>query len=113
MGRFVETPDIRLHRVDHGGEGVPIVLVHGLGGSTADWDAVAPTLTRLGRVTAVDLPRFGFSPPTRTGGLDAMADALARFVDGVVGDAGTPAVLIGNSMGGVLSTLVAADQELR
>ena len=111
MGRIVETSSVRLHRVDHGGEGLPIVLVHGLGGSTADWDAVAPALTEIGRVIALDLPKFGFFPPAGEDGLDAMTAALVGFLEEVVEEAaGAPAVLIGNSMGGLVSTLIAGER---
>lgn len=106
MGRLAETSGTRLHHVDHGGDGTPIVLIHGLGGSTVDWDAVAPALTDLGRVVALDLPRFGLSPPAASNGLGAMSDAIIGFLDGLVEDEG-PVVLFGNSMGGLLSTMVA------
>lgn len=108
MGRLVETSEIRLHRVDHGGEGPGIVLVHGLGGSTVDWDAVAPALTEAGRVTAVDLPRFGLSPPAPSQNVDGIADALAEFAEAYAAETGGPVALIGNSLGGLVSTLAAA-----
>jgi pimeloyl-ACP methyl ester carboxylesterase len=38
------------------------VLIHGLGGSHLNWLQVAPGLAGLGRVVALDLPCFGWSP---------------------------------------------------
>lgn len=95
-----------LHYVDHGGDGPPIVLVHGLGGSHVNWCTVAPALTRRHRVLALDLPGFGRTPLAgRSSRLEANAEIIARFIERV---AGGHASLIGNSMGGLLSMMTAA-----
>lgn len=94
-----------VHWVDFGGpaDGSPIVLVHGLGGSHLNWVGVAPALAERGRVYALDLPGFGLSTSgRRTASVQANAAILDRFVCEV---AGSPAVLIGNSMGGMVSLL--------
>jgi pimeloyl-ACP methyl ester carboxylesterase len=94
-----------VHYVDHGGEGPPVVLVHGLGGSHANWCAVAPALARSHRVLAIDLPGFGRTPLAgRTTKLEDQTDVLARFVERLAGRA----TLVGNSMGGLLSLMTAA-----
>lgn len=110
MGRYVEFDATRLYRVDHGGEGAPIVLIHGLGGSAHDWDAVAPALTELGRVVAIDLPRFGYSPPTKIPGLRGMTGSVVAFLEEITEETGMKAVLFGNSMGGLISTFAAAER---
>ena len=95
-----------LHYVDHGGEGPPIVLVHGLGGSHVNWCTVASELTRKHRVLALDLPGFGRTPLAgRSSKLEANTEIVARFIEEV---AGAHATLIGNSMGGLLSMMTAA-----
>jgi pimeloyl-ACP methyl ester carboxylesterase len=43
------------------GQGAPILLLHGLGGSTYSWRHVAPVLARTHRVIALDLKGFGQS----------------------------------------------------
>lgn len=89
-----------------GPPGRTFVLVHGLGGSLLSWLAVAPGLTRHGRVLALDLPGFGRSD--RDGRRSRVSDlraTVSRFVDEV---AGGPVVLVGNSMGGGISMLEAA-----
>ncbi|MEP7177492.1 MAG: alpha/beta fold hydrolase, partial [Pseudonocardiales bacterium] len=94
-----------VHWVDFGGpaEGSPIVLVHGLGGSHLNWVLVAPELAERGRVYALDLPGFGLSTSgRRSTSVQANAAILDRFVREI---AGGPAVLIGNSMGGMVSLL--------
>ena len=93
---------------DYGGEGRPIVLLHGLGGVHLNWMRLAPELARHGRVLVPDLPGFGGSPPLpeRTS-VSSLENAVCRFLDAVAPGAVT---LGGNSLGGVLSLLVAAKQ---
>ena len=97
-----------VHVVDHGGlpEGPTVVLVHGLGGSHLNWDLFAPLLTPHGRVLSLDLPGFGRSEPgTRQATVHANVAVLDRFLREV---AGAPVVLVGNSMGGMVSILETA-----
>jgi pimeloyl-ACP methyl ester carboxylesterase len=97
-----------VHYVDFGGhDGAPtVVLVHGLGGSHLNWDLFAPLLTDHARVLALDLPGFGLSEAgdRRTTVHDNVM-VLDRFVWEV---AGAPVVLVGNSMGGMISILQTA-----
>jgi len=97
-----------VHYVDFGGnaEGPVLVLVHGLGGSHLNWDLLAPLLTPHGRVLALDLPGFGRSEPgSRRASVQANVAVLRRFLREV---AGGKAVLVGNSMGGMISIFTAA-----
>lgn len=97
-----------VHYVDFGGDGAgpPVVLVHGLGGSHLNWDLLAPLLTPHARVFALDLPGFGRSEPGgRRASVPANVLVLDRFLREVVGE---PAVLVGNSMGGMISLFASA-----
>lgn len=97
-----------VHWVDFGGPAgaPPVVLVHGLGGSHLNWVHVAPALAAGRRVVAVDLAGFGLTPGTdRLTTVNANAALLARFIRTVLAE---PAVLVGNSMGGMVSILLAA-----
>lgn len=99
-----------VHWVDFGGPaGSPLlVCVHGLGGSHVNWAALAPELARTSRVLALDLAGFGLTPGQgRATTVQANAVLLVKFLEQV---AGAPAVLVGNSMGGVISSLVAANR---
>ena len=97
-----------VHYADWGGDGPPAVLVHGLGGSLTNWMAIAPGLTRSARVLALDLPGFGRTPPAgRSVSVEAQIATVGRFVDRV---AGGPCTLFGNSMGGMISLGLAAQQ---
>jgi pimeloyl-ACP methyl ester carboxylesterase len=100
--------DGRTHYLDFGGpSNAPVlVAVHGLGGAAWNWLALAPLLRDEVRLIALDLAGHGLSPaagrPTTVG---ANQRLLGRFLDEVVGE---PAVLVGNSMGGMISVLHAA-----
>jgi pimeloyl-ACP methyl ester carboxylesterase len=97
-----------VHYLDFGGptDGPLLVCVHGLGGSSLNWAAVAPLLTRTCRVVAIDLAGFG---RTRRGSRSTSVHAnqllLHRFLTEA---AGSPAILVGNSMGGLISILQAS-----
>lgn len=83
-----------------------VVLLHGLGGSHVNWMRLGPVLAGGVRVLAPDLPGFGYTPPAgRSVTVQANAGWLDRFLEEV---AGTPAILVGNSMGGLVSILEAA-----
>ncbi|MFF4758579.1 alpha/beta fold hydrolase [Streptomyces sp. NPDC001292] len=89
-------------------EGLPPALyVHGLGGSSRNWSALMPLLDGVVDGEAVDLPGFGDSPPPDDGdySVTGHARAVIRFLD--ASDRG-PVHLLGNSLGGAVSTRVAA-----
>lgn len=95
-----------VHYVDHGGDGSPLVLLHGLGGSRLNWMAVAPGLARRHRVYALEYLGHGLTP--RAGRKANLANhrlLIDRFLERVVGE---PAVLVGNSTGGHLAIVEAA-----
>jgi pimeloyl-ACP methyl ester carboxylesterase len=83
-----------------------MVLVHGLGGSTTNWDAVAPALARIGRVRAIDLPGFGLTPPRGDFRLETHRRSVIAYLETLDG----PFTLIGNSTGGLLSSMIAAER---
>jgi pimeloyl-ACP methyl ester carboxylesterase len=86
--------------------GSPVVCVHGLGGSHANWHDLGPLLAQHHRVYALDLAGHGRTPRAgRSASVRSNRELLDRFLDEVVGE---PAVLLGNSMGGTISLLEAA-----
>ncbi|WP_020662423.1 alpha/beta fold hydrolase [Amycolatopsis benzoatilytica] len=91
-----------------GPDGTPAVYVHGLGGSATNWTDLAALLAPTAAGHAVDLPGFGFSEP-ESGfgfGLDHHSAVVARHLERL----GEPVHLLGNSMGGAISLLVAAQR---
>ena len=97
------SPMVSLH-VEERGHGKPIILLHGLGGSTYSWRFVAPALARSRRVFAVDLKGFGRS--------DAPFDTAyspadqARLICRLIHALGLSDVtLVGHSYGGLVALL--------
>ena len=114
MTSGLQIPELRT--IDLGGpvayrewEGPPettFVMVHGLGGSHLSWLQVGQGLSGQGRVVALDLPGFGWSPRDgRSSGLMDLRRTLSRFIAEV---ATGRVILCGNSMGGAVVALQAA-----
>jgi pimeloyl-ACP methyl ester carboxylesterase len=83
------------------------VYVHGLGGSSTNWTDLAGQLAPSAAGLSSDLPGFGFSEP-----LDGFSFSLLAHTEVVAGlieqRACGPVHLLGNSMGGAVSLLLAA-----
>jgi pimeloyl-ACP methyl ester carboxylesterase len=97
-GAFVQIGKLRIHYIEHPGNGIPVVLLHGLPGTAEDWEDVTPLLEGH-RTIAIDRPGFGYS----TGGyvpfnrqLEAI-DALLHKLHVV------RPILVGHSYGGTIS----------
>lgn len=91
--------------IDSGGDGPPIVLVHGLSSWMGFWEYQIPELARTHRVIALDLPGYGasgrpdapYTPPW-------YADIVASLMD----DRGVlRAAVMGHSMGGQIAITLA------
>ena len=96
-----------------GGQGEPVVLVHGLGSQALDWARLLPRLVKAGyHVYAMDLPGYGSTaaPPDRSYSIPEQA----RFVESFLTALGLDRVaLLGISMGGWISATVALEQPQR
>ena len=82
-----------------------MVLVHGLGGSAINWGPLAFRLRADVDAYAIDLPGYGSSPPRDGHTLTSHAIALAAYLQAAHRE---PVHLVANSMGGLVSVLVAA-----
>ena len=86
-----------------------VVLVHGYMDAAGTWDLVAPALAAEGhRVIAPDMRGFGEGARVPRGGYYHFTDYvfdLADVVDGIA--PGEPVALVGHSMGGNVTTLLA------
>lgn len=105
MYQYLDTGSSPIHWNDYGGNGPLMVMVHGLGGSTINWDIIGPRLSDRYRVVALDLPGFGLSPPARDYTLHTHVEAIRVFVEHF----SQPAIVVGNSLGGLLSEMFAAE----
>lgn len=95
-----------VHVAEYGGTGDPVILIHGLGGSHVNWISIAESMREHGRVVAPDLIGFGLTPPKgRRTNLEANADLIVDLIHRM---GSRPALLVGNSMGGLLSMMVAS-----
>ncbi|MER6463442.1 alpha/beta fold hydrolase [Streptomyces sp. NPDC001288] len=85
----------------------PALYVHGLGGSSQNWSDLMQRLEDVVDGEAVDLPGFGDSPPPDDGdySVTGHARAIIRYLDAF---GRGPVHLFGNSLGGAVSTRVAA-----
>jgi pimeloyl-ACP methyl ester carboxylesterase len=93
--------------VADGGDPVPHLLVHGLGGNVANWFDVMAGLGADREVIAVDLPGFGRTFPPRASASRVRANA--RFLPVLMDTLGIErAIVHGNSMGGLIGVLHAA-----
>ncbi|MFC6023457.1 alpha/beta fold hydrolase [Plantactinospora solaniradicis] len=104
--RYIDTGDVRLHAVV-GGDGPPLLLVHGWPQTWYAWRLLMPALARDFQVIAVDQrgiglsdkPEDGYDAGTLAGDLIGLMDALGhqRFA------------VVGHDTGFVISYALAAD----
>lgn len=105
MTRKLEVFGRRVNVIDTGGDGPPLLFIHGLGALWQCWLLNMPPFMETHRVVALDLPGFGESEmPTG----EISVRGYARVVDDVCGRLGleSPAV-VGNSMGGFIGAELA------
>jgi pimeloyl-ACP methyl ester carboxylesterase len=99
------------HRIAYldGGQGEPLLLLHGFGATRDHWVPVAPFLTAHFRVIAPDLPGFGDSSRDAAAryGQDEQIERIGAFARAL---GLTRFHLGGNSMGGYLAALFAVRQ---
>ena len=96
--RYVDLAGLRLHYRDWGGDGPPLVLLHGLASNCRIWDLVAPLLRSRFRVVAPDLRGHG-----QTEGPDDGYDfdTISGDVHGFLAALGLDSpILAGHSWGG-------------
>ena len=91
-----------------GGQGEPLLLIHGFGGDKDNFTRIARHLTPHYRVLIPDLPGFGDSAPRKMDGSYRMADQVRRL-HALLGQLGIKRIhLGGNSMGGFIAAQFAA-----
>ena len=91
-------------RTFEGGEGPPLLLVHGLGGAAWNFSELAPLLPGR-RLIVPDLPGHGASSPLPAPSLTGFADVLAQIFEEQLLD--EPVDVVGHSLGGVVALRLA------
>ena len=104
---YFEHEGCTLHYEEYG-HGTPLLLVHGLGSSTLDWEQQIPQLAAHYRVIVPDVRGHGRSdkPRERYSIAGFSADLVALIEHLNLG----PAHLVGLSMGGMIGFQLAVDQ---
>lgn len=90
------------------GAGPVVILVHGIASSSATFEFLVPMLSESHRVIAIDLLGFGSSPAPEDARytIEEHVAALERTIDSL--KLRTPFVLVGHSLGALISTRYAA-----
>ena len=92
------------------GEGLPLVILHGLFGSGRNWTGIARRLAAAWHVYALDLRNHGDSPWAEAMDYPAMAGDVSAFLDRQGLDR---VALVGHSMGGKTAMALALTQPER
>lgn len=103
--RYLELAGLRFHYLDWGGEGPPLVMLHGFTGHAHTWDYTARALADQYRVLALDQRGHGDTDWAPLYGSRPMVGDLLAFLDALGLDRVT---LMGLSMGGNVAYLFAA-----
>jgi esterase len=106
-----ETTPVPLFHRDLGGSGEPpVILLHGMLGSSRNWQTAGRELASSRHVFALDLRNHGFSPHSPEMTYEAMAGDVTAWMD----LNGVPSAdLVGHSMGGKVAMLLACRQPSR
>ncbi len=102
---FVDLDGLKLHYLDWGGPGLPLVMLHGFTGHAHTWDHTAAALSDQYRVLALDQRGHGDSDWASGYGSQPMVVDLLHFLDSLDLDR---VVLMGLSMGGNVAYTFAA-----
>lgn len=103
---FIELNGARHHYLSKG-EGPPVVLVHGLGGTAHLWYGVGENLALHHHVVAMDLRGFGRSDAGGSLSISQWAQDVGALIDAL----GLPAVtLVGHSLGTLVCQQLAVDR---
>ena len=90
-----------------GGDGPPLLLLHGPAGNAAHWVRVIPELVTTHRVIAPDLPGHGASAPAANVELDA--DRIVAWLGELIDrTCPAPPALVGYALGGAIAARFAA-----
>lgn len=105
--RFIEAGGLKWH-VQVMGQGPDLLLLHGTGGATHSWRALAPLLAKHFHVVAPDLPGHGFTTARRAP--DLSLPGMATSIAALIGRLGLkPEVVVGHSAGAAILARLCID----
>jgi pimeloyl-ACP methyl ester carboxylesterase len=95
-----------------GGDGPPVVLLHGPMGNATHWMRIIPGLVATHRVIVPDLPGHGSSEVTGQGRIDS--GRVMEWLDGLIEETcKTPPALVGQLLGGAIAARYACEHSHR
>jgi 2-hydroxy-6-oxonona-2,4-dienedioate hydrolase len=103
----LETPQGKLH-YHEAGSGTPLILLHGSGPGVTGWANFQGNLGLFAqhfRTFILDMPGYGGSDPVEGNPIQGAVDAVVRFMDAMGIE---KANILGNSLGGMVGSFVAA-----
>lgn len=106
MMKYLHLPSGRLAYIRQG-QGPTVLLLHGLGSSSLDWQPQIEHLAQSFQVYALDVRGHGQSEPLRAA--VSMAELAADVADFIRAMDLEPCILVGISMGGMLTFQLLAD----
>ena len=113
LDHFINVAGVNYHYRSYPGDGEDIVLLPGFASSTYTWEALAPSLQADGHhVWALDMKGFGWSDKPR----DAQYDPVTLMEDVNNWMAAmdlSNVILVGNSLGGAVTVLLALEHPER
>ncbi len=104
---FVKIGKSCYHYTEYPAIGKDILFIHGFASSTYTWEKVAPVLNKLGyHVWALDVKGFGWSDKPKDTSYDilTLTEEVYQWMEALGLD---DVVLVGNSLGGGIATLMA------
>lgn len=113
LDHFITVDTVNYHYRSYPGDGEHIVMLHGFASSTYTWEDLAPRLQAEGyHVWTLDMKGFGWSDKPRDGRYDPVT--LMEGVNGWMAAMDLSQVtLVGNSLGGAVTVLLALDHPER
>ncbi len=110
---FLQWRGAEIHYTDEG-RGVPVLMIHGFGGSFRNFQKLNDSLKNDYRTIRVDLPGFGLSDQpaadSKTNFVELYTDFMHFFMDTLHLDS---VYVVGNSMGGMVAWGMAANDTVR
>jgi pimeloyl-ACP methyl ester carboxylesterase len=104
---YYDNDGCQLHYDDYG-KGAPVLLVHGLGSSTRDWEYQIPELAAHYRVIAIDIRGHGRSDkPRERYSIAGFAEDVSALIEHLGFDG---VHLVGISMGGMIGFQLGVDR---
>jgi len=106
-GRLIDIGGFRLHLVESGGDGPPVILESGISATCLNWTQVRSEVSTFARTYAYDRAWLGWSDPSEQ---PRTTSIIIRELRTLLGSAHVPApcVLVGHSFGALLVRVYAA-----